>query len=71
MACELGMKIDRDFNDAMHERVDAENALTTGTEPANDRGDRFDRAKREWSAMIDKLIDHRRHCAECRGANVV
>lgn len=71
MACEIGLQINRDFNDAMHERVDAENKLATGTEPANVRGDRFDKAKREWSTMIDKLIGHRKHCAECRGTKVV
>lgn len=52
------------FNEAMYERVDAENALA-GHGIFTDKARRFEEAVHAWSEATDALIKHRKTCKEC------
>jgi hypothetical protein len=54
------------FDNAMHERVNSEGALSDFG--ALGRLVRFEKAKLEWDTAIDMMVEHRRKCRDCSPA---
>jgi hypothetical protein len=65
MACEEGLKLQNKFAKSVVERVSAEGNLGTGVGTFQQRWDRFEAAKEDWSKAVHDRFKHIHDCRIC------